>query len=488
MGLKIALIFCLAAVVSVFSQTASSIDVPVSKLSVASPSFTDRSQYNSYDFCNSPLGIFEKDSFRLNLECGFRYDGWHAASKRDSLQKTYDAWNLPDIMIGMPKVMYVRLNYTPTTITANTLQRQKLTLPLQRFGVTIAGQTPSGIFQFALRGKGYYGNETTDGGTDTRLIMGLEDLSAFIGSRVHELVTIGMRGGATAKLDTLRDPSLHDRYFVGQIPFLGWYIDFGKDGFPVASDFSLQIATHRFVYAVSRDYVNHDPIRGDSLAWKWQSIGNFRRDEITYCPAFFIGYWSDHYQEFAPTATNDNLSVGPVRTGNDWKITDLCLGIGASVSVSNFVTTWFELAYSTMGLDYGNTWPNLASKRQGYDRICIGAEAKLHAIAALHFPKSIETFIRIGFFNQLENSGINAFQSDEFGPINVINANSMAYRYAPDFGWGPDQRVSGFVLGPGTSFFNRLIQADAHIAFLSKYASTNQNGLEIGIDCAYNLK
>jgi hypothetical protein len=94
----------------------------------------------------------------------------------------------------------------------------------------------------------------------------------------------------------------------------------------------------------------------------------------------------------------------------------------------------------------------------------------------------------MGYFNQRENSGISAFQSDEFGPINVINANSMAYRYAPDFGWGLDQRVSGFVLGPGASFFNRLIQADAHIGFLSKYASTNQNGLEIGIDCAYNLK
>jgi hypothetical protein len=488
MRLKIAFIFCFAVVLAAFPQTASSIDVPVSKLSVASPSFTDRGQYNSYDFCNSPFGIFEKDSFRLNLGCGFRYDGWHAASKNDTLQKTYNAWDLPDIMIGMPKVMYVRLNYTPTTITDNTLQPQKLTLPLQQFGVTIAGQSPRGIFQFAVRGKGYMGDEKGDGTSDTRLIMGLEELSAFIGSRVHELVTIGMQGGATAKLDTLRDPVLHDRYFVGQIPLLGWYIDFGKEGFPVASDFSLQIATHRFVYAVSRDYVDHDPIRGDSLAWKWQSIGDFSRNGIAYRPALYIGYWSDHFQEFAPTGTNDNLNVGPERAGNDWKISDLCFGIGASVSISNFVTTWFELAYSDMGLDYGNTWPNLASKRQRYDRICIGAEAKLHAIAALHFPKSIETFIRMGYFNQRENSGISAFQSDEFGPINVINANSMAYRYSPNFGWGPDQRVSGFVLGPGAFFFNRLVQADAHIGFLSKYTSTNQSGLEIGIDCAYNLK
>jgi len=57
---------------------------------------------------------------------------------------------------------------------------------------------------------------------------------------------------------------------------------------------------------------------------------------------------------------------------------------------------------------------NLASKRQGYDRICIGAEAKLHAIGHA-FPKSIETFIRIGFFNQLENAASTHFNQMNSG-------------------------------------------------------------------------
>jgi hypothetical protein len=490
MRLKAIFIFSLTMVIAVFSQTAPSIDIPVSKLSVGSPSFTDRSQYNSYDFCNSPLGIFEKDSFRVQVNCGVRYDSWRAASNSDSLQKTYLAWNVPDIMIGKPKIMYVRINYTPTFISDDSRPGQKLSLPLQRFGLTIAGQTPSGIFQMALRGKGFYGDETADGNPDTRLIMGLEDLSATIASRIHELVTIGMEGGATAKLDTLRDPGIADRYFVGQIPVLGWYIEFGKDGFPVASDFSLQIGTHRFVYAVTNGSgFDHDPIRGDSLAWKWQSIGNIQHNGIAYSPAFYLGYWSNHYQEYAPTADNNSLSVGPARTGDDWKISDLCWGIGTSVSVKKIVTAWFEFAHSNVGLDYGDAFSGRPSKNSGHDRICIGAEANLHAIPGLHFPKSIESFLRMGYFNQRENSGIGAFQSDEFGFIHSMSFYSMQYRYNPnDFGWGPDQRVMGFTIGPGATFLNRLIQTDAYVGFLSKYALTNQNGLELGVDCRYNLK
>jgi hypothetical protein len=487
MKFKIAFIISLAVVFTLFPQTASSIDRPVSKLSIASPSFSDRSQYNSYDFCNSPFGIFEKDSFRVNLDCGFRYDGWHATSKSDSLQRSYSAWNLPDIMLGMPKVMYVRLNYTPTTITDNTLQQQNLTLPLQKFGLTVAGQAPRGIFQFAVRAKGYMGTEKGDGMPDTRFIMGLDDLSAAIGSRLHDLVAIGMSGGANAKLDTLLDPVMTDRYFTGQVPFFGWYIVFGKDGFPVASDFSLQIATHRFVY-VSETNVDQPPIRGDSLAWKWQSIGNIQSSGITYCPALYIGYWSNHDQEYDPTDANNNLDVGAERPGRNWKTSDLCWGLGTSVAVRKYVTTWFEFAHSDIALNFGANWPDVQTMKRGYDRICLGVEANLHAIPALRFPESIETFVRLGYFNQRENSRINAFQSDEFGPVNFMSTGSMIIRYFPNLNWGDDQRVVGVVLGSGATFYNRMLQADAHIGFLTKYAAANQSGLEIGLDLAYNLK
>jgi hypothetical protein len=52
---------------------------------------------------------------------------------------------------------------------------------------------------------------------------------------------------------------------------LGWYVDFGKNGFPVQSDFSFNTATYRLIYVSGFD---QDPIKGDSLAWKWQTVGD----------------------------------------------------------------------------------------------------------------------------------------------------------------------------------------------------------------------
>jgi hypothetical protein len=483
------LVFCLIFAVPAFSQSMSSIDISGQKISLGFPSFTDRDQYNSYDFCNSPLGIFEKDSFRVHVDCDFRSDMWHAAGKSDSLQKSYKAWNVPDITLSKPNIAYLRLYYTPTSI-SDASRGRKLSLPLQRFGLTLAGQAPSGIFQLALQGKGYYGDETAQGNPDTRLIMGLEDLGATIGSRIHELVTIGMEGGATAKLDTLRDPIINDRYFAGEIPVLGWYIEFGKKGFPVASDFSLHIGTHRFVYVVDENgnSINKDPLRGDSLAWKWQGIGEVRQNDFVYSPALFISYWSNHYQPYQPTASNNDLSVGQELVGRDWKFSDMTLGFGASIHYKNILKAHGEYTHSSMALDYGAAWPMLSAKTRGYDRFSVGTETGLNEIPELHFPKFFETFVRIGYFNQRENSALGAFQADEFGLINDMIANSLNYRYSPEFGWGQDQRVIGFYLGAGGNFFNRMIEAETHIGFLSQQSENNFHGMAFGFDVSYNLR
>ena len=490
--------FYLSIVAAVVAQTAQPIDIASARQAVAMPSFSDRGQYNSYDFCGSPLGLFKKDSVRVGLDLGMRSTSWHESDHGDSLKQSATAWNLPDILIGKPGIIYVRINYTPTSISDNThgytsdtsAGLQKLSLPLQRFGLLIAGQVFSGIFQMAVRGKGYYGDEALAASPNTRLIMGLEDLSAAIGSRIHELVTIGMQGGAIGKLDTLRDfqnPALHDRYFVGKIPMLGWYADFGKPGFPVASDFSLQISTHRFVYVTETDR-DRFPIRGDSLAWKWQAIGDVEHAGITYHPALFLGHWSNHYQVFLPTVNNNSLDVGPAANGMDWKVSDFRFGIGTSAKVMDFGSAWFEYAHSSLGLSYGNFWASMPEKQRGYDRIMIGVEGNARAIAALQLPKSVEGFVRLGYFNQRENSVIDAFESEQFELVNSVDYNSMMYRYTPDFGWGPDQRVIGFSLGLGGSFFNRLVTADAHVTFLSKESTVRLSGTQFGLDCAYSLR
>jgi hypothetical protein len=473
------------------SQSISYVNDAAAKSAVGSPSFSDVTQYNSYDFYNSPLGLFEKEDAHLKVDMGYRSIAWHQGSSNDSLKQTCSAWSMPRVLVGSPKSVYMQLFYSPAALTDNTVVSQSRDLAMKRFGLTIAGQVPSGVFQLALRGNGYVGDETVTNGTDSRLLLGLDDLTISIGSRINGMVAFGIEGGVRAKLDTLRsndNPGLHDRYFDGQWPVIGGFVDVKKEGLPVASAFSLTTGTSRFVY-VTRNDVDQDPINGDSLAWKWQTIGNITNADITCHPALFLGYWKNSYQAYAPTASNDNLSVGDKRTGHDWKVNDFCFGLGASAGFGKYATSWFEYAHSAVGLEHGNAWPAPADKNEGYHRFSLGVESALHAIPALRFPSSIETFVRISYFNERENSGINTFQSETFGYMNTVGVNSRTNRYVPDFGvWGQGQRIIGTTLGLGSTFENKAISVDTYLSFLSKQSTVKVQGFEWGLDCGYCFK
>jgi hypothetical protein len=481
---------CFYLLISGFLNSTAAIDPPIFSRLAASPLFSGPGLYNSFNFCASPLGLLEEDSVRVRLRFNFNQEQWHAYAHADSLLQRYQAWDLPDILIGKPRTAYLALHYAPGTISDDLPAYGKRSLPLQRFGLAIAAQAPSGIFQIGFLGNGYYGTEKIASGDNNRLIMGLEDLELLIGSRIHELMAIGLRGGATAKLDTLRyfnDLTVHDRYFTGQIPRIGGYAIFGKSGFPVSSDFSLQIATHRFVYVTWND-ADQDPIKGDSLGWKWQTMGEFMQSGFTYHPAFQFSYWKNAYQDYAPTDNNDDLNVGRPQDGMDWKMSDFQFGIGASTALRIYGEAWFEYTHSAMKLAYGSFWPALADKKRGYDRISFGAQANIHAIPLLRFPSSIETKLRFGYFNQRENSGINAMFSDDFGMLNPMTPNSQRYRYQPDFGWGPDQRIYGFDMGLEATFLNRMIGIAGYLELLARNADTRYSGSTAGAEVTYYLR
>jgi hypothetical protein len=485
----------LLAVTVCFSQATTLFDKLGTRASAASPSFSDPAQYNSYDFCSSPVGLFERDSLRLRLNLGTHLVQWHAPENNDSLAQKFTAWNVPDLLVGVPKIFYVRLYYSPTTINADypgLITVEKTSFPAQTFGLTIAGQIPSGLFQFAFQGKGYVGHESVENNQDTRLIMGVDDLSLTVGSRIHELISVGMQGGAKGQFDSLVDvtiPVIDERCFEGQVPVLGWYVDFGKNGFPVQSDFSFNTATYRLIYVSGFD---QDPIKGDSLAWKWQTVGDLSYRDCAYHPSLLLGYWQNHYQRFSPTADNDDLNVGMLREGEDWRFSNFYFGIGASAKFLSIASAWVEFTHSSMGLEYGDYWKlsSQTDKNQGYYSTNIGIEADLHAIAALQFPSSIETYARVGFFNGTGNSGIDPFQSQEFGRIFPVSPNSRGFRYRPDmgFGWGPTERITGFVFGLGGRFLDGMIEADTHLGFYGRSLNKDQSGFEFGIDIGYLLR
>jgi hypothetical protein len=472
-----------------FSQATTVFDKPSNPATVASPSFTAPLQYNSYDFCGSPLGLFDRDSLRLRIGLGTQVIRWHASNNSDSLLSSYTAWNAPNLIIGAPDIFYARLYYTPTTIGSDfpgLLGMQHTTLPLQAFGLTMAGQIPSGLIQFAFQGKGYLGEDNTEGNQNSRMYMGFEDLSLTLGSRVHELIALGMMGGATAQFDSLRDYSIlpsTDRCFSGQIPRLGWYIDFGNEDFPMQSEFSLASATHRFVY-VSLLNIDQDPIKGDSIAWKWQTTGDVKVNQCAIRPALLLGYWRNHYQRYTPTESNDNLNVGPVREGRDWTFSDFQFGIGLNADLFSIASPWIEYTHASMGLDYGSAWTGQTDKNQVYHCTNVGIEANLHTIEALRIPSSAQVFLRVGYFNVTYNSGIDPFQSREFGIILPSTTATRIFRYLPDFGWGRVERVRGLVIGLGSSILDGKIELDSHLGFLAN----ERNGFAFGMQIAYALR
>jgi hypothetical protein len=192
-----------------------------SPAAMASPSFSDPAQYNSYDFFGSPLGLFGRDSLKLRIDIGPQMIRWHAANQTDSLVRKYTAWQVPDLLVGVPCIFYIRTYYQPLTMESDFPASgpeivPSTILPLQTFGLTIAGQLPSGLMQFALQAKGFLGEGKSDASQNTRLYWGCDDLSLSIGSRVHELLAIGMNGGVQGQFDSLRNESmlpLPDRCF-----------------------------------------------------------------------------------------------------------------------------------------------------------------------------------------------------------------------------------------------------------------------------------
>jgi hypothetical protein len=483
-----------AATFAGFNQSVPSIESPAASISVASPSFSDQLQYNSYDFCNSPLGLLERENSRVQVNVGLRSLRLKGTGADDSLGRSAQSWNIPDILIGKPQIAYLRLTYSPATIADNPIGGGGRSLPLQRFGLTVAAQVPSGIFQIGIRAKGFIGDETGEGSPNSRSIMGLDELSLALGSRLHEMVVIGMTGGVTAKLDTLRNydtlPYLRpDRYFTGQIPVLGWYVDFGKEGFPLASDIAFQTATARFIGVDDTGSArNQAPIKGDSLAFAWQTIASLSAGDYVFHPAFSLSYWKNAYQLYAPTPDNNSLGVGPDIAGKDWTISDFGFGLGGSVQLARFATAWIEFSHNALGLHVGDALADSINRSEGYYRFGVGVEAALHALSFLKFPSSIEAFVRLGYFAMRDNGGINSFRSDDFGLLTDLAVGSQAYRSLPDFGWGPEERVSGFTFGFGSAFFDNRLRTDAHLAVLSQSLVKDYHGIEFGVDCIYTLR
>jgi hypothetical protein len=505
MPLIFILLFSLAACAGV-SETGLLTGKSLSQKAMGSPTLSDNIAYNEYDFNGSPLGLFEKESTDVRLSLDFRSLSVNNGASPDSANRYSNSLTLPSLTLGKRNVMYVILDYAPAWLSRTDTSIATRITPLHRFGLVFAAQIPSKYIQFGIAAHGYAGGETTTDPAragDNRTLMGLTVLSAYLGSRVHPLVSIGIHGGATGNIDTLEQPGNfeQDRYFYGTIPVLGGSIAFGKADFPVRSNFNIDFGTNNFVYVTKgipgqKPDGNEDALRGDSVAWQWETMGRIPYGGIVYQPSFSLEYVNCTTREFYPSEKNYPLTYGAEKDGMFRTVGSFTFGLGASALVLDWGRAWLEWQHENFSLSYG---PALATaygpaftegdKSRGYDRIGLGLEGNIHAIPAFKMPSSTELFLRLGYTNMRTNERFGAYAADEFREFNSMKAGSQLsdpnspYRVGLD----GDERVSRFTTGFGATFLHRMLEANLLLGFLSIQDQTSNSGLEFGFGIDYNV-
>jgi hypothetical protein len=489
------LLLCVSAFAGV-SETGLISSRSISRQAYGIPRFSDWTAYNEYDFCGSPLGLFEKESSSVHLELAYRFFSLANAHSADSVSGSANVPVIPNLTVGKRNILYIMLGYGPAWLDQKAIGQTLSLAPLHRFGVTVATETPEKYLRFGIVGKGYYGTLKTSLGPNTRTVMGLTQLSAFLGSQVHPLVRIGIHGGSTGNLDSLKDQGqfLEDRFFYGTVPSYGGDISVGMEGIPVQSNFSITAATNHFVYVTKGLFSqkpdgNEDALSGDSIAWQWNILGKFGYAGFQYQPALSMGYWRSKIQNYTPGEKNYPLQYGPARKDTNWTFSSFTLGLGASSLLQTYGKAWFEYGHEFFWASYG-AGANTPGRSRGYDYIGLGLEGNVNAIPGLNMPKSIEAFLRLGYCNTRQNSRFGQYHADEFrqfgtvGPGSQLSGDKSPYSLS----FGADERVSRFSLGAGGTFFNRMLGVDVMLAFLSREAATKESGLEFGVGVEYILK
>jgi hypothetical protein len=461
------------------------------------PAFTDSAMYNEWDMCGSPLGLLEAESADMRFSVG--YKNYNESGSGDSAAYHAHVAQLPDILIGKHETVYLGLAYEPSWLKQDFLSTESMFSPLHRFGLLLATQTGNKHFRFGIRGQGFIGTQNASNAAgDTRAAMGVNALSMYVGSEVHPLVRIGLYGGVTAALDSLKDlepfypeDPLEDRYFYGSIPTFGGDVSIGGSDIPVRSILAVNIAKNHFVYVTkpsAKPNGNENAIVGDSVNVAWNSSGDIPAGSTVIQPALSLGYMHSGVKLRAPGAKNYPLSYGELRTDSGWTISNFTLGIGSGVKIANYAHAYVEYGHDFFALSYKEGM-DLPNSQRGFDRFALGADGNLHAIPYFNFPSSIELFLRCGYTFIRTDSRFGQYYRDEFREFSAVNngslLNDITNPYEPKL--GGDLRLSRFSLGTGATFLDKALGIDLLLAFSSLKHNRAYNSTEFGAKLFYAL-
>ncbi len=480
MKLQISMIFCF--LFFVFNSSANILmDNPAYMPGSEFSGLTDKSQYNAADHAGSPLGWLEKDSSVLRTDLFFRFFRFN-----DELDNSSSCKNLviPHIRVGKPGIILFDLFYSPD-ILENKTDIETLKLPLHRFGFGLAAGTESGIFQFALQGDLFTGKESHNLDEDQRFILGSNEVSLHLGSKVHELVRIGLYGGIRGYFDSLdcQDPEIQDRYFSGTFPLFGGFIDFGKDQFPLRSNFSLGIGSPKFVYVTkpsSKQFGNQDVIRADSVGWDWKLMAEIPGDNFTIRPAFKVGYHRMTSQLFLPTEDNNPWEYDSELSDSNWTVSSFGMGFGIASDFLKYVDMSLEYSFKNLSIENGPAYSSFSDQKYWYHNIVWGIRSNLSQLSFLRMPESMDMALRAEYLNFRQSGFFNPWRTDLFRYVNPISNHSQSYRYIPTTLIGA-YRFAGVNLGAEIKLANGLFGVNTDFLFL-------RNGFELGVKVTGNIR
>jgi hypothetical protein len=459
------------------------------------PFITDGGVYNGYDLGGSPLGLFDSEQSRMNVDLGYCYYGIG--------DKAGHYLSGQSLRMGAPGRSFFQVFYGPDILSyknpANALDAAALTL--QRFGLALAAQAPDGSFRTSLLADGYFGTQKWEHGDSSRAFMGFERLRLDFGSQVHPLVRLGLFFGATARLDTLRALVGHeDVAFQMNLPEFGGNIDFGGEDMPVRSNLYVSYAFSRYIYRTNAPYADGvpsvvkenqaDAIRNDSLNIFWMAQGRIPvNGDYTVRPGLLFGYTGNYGEMRIPVGDNDNpVDLGEARKGSPYDMTGVWFGIGAGFEALKYADVHVEYTLAAMSVKWGeagSSYPNYnpqftGEKSRTLHNTAFGVSTPLHEYVAL--PLNITP--RIAYFIS-GSAGIAGARHSSFEPMNVVSGKSKKYLYAPYSFLDGFERTSGFTFGvDGQALENRL-SVSYWMTFLKNTVS--KDGMEIGLSAGFSL-
>ncbi|HON09978.1 MAG TPA: hypothetical protein PLE24_03860 [Chitinispirillaceae bacterium] len=450
--------------------------------------FSDESKYNAAEHAGSPLGWLESESTMVNADLSMYL--YRLSNKVFDINYIARNFAAPHIRLSNPGTIVFDFFYRPE-IAIQKGSGTDTRIPLARFGLGLAGGTANGIFQAGIKADMFVGKQAPTGIPDRRLVLGSDEVSIHLGSRFHELIGIGFFAGAKGYIDSLQsqDPeNYQDRFFSGAFPLLGGFIDAGKSGFPLRSNFSLGWGINRFVYTYknSANSLDLPTIQGDSIRLNWITMYDIEKGGLKISPALKMEYWRSNPKFYEPGSDNYPWQKGNNMSGSGLELSSFGLGMGLSFDILKYVNFNLEYGFKNVSSKCDSVFPLIEDNKEWYHSTVVDLQCNIHKIPALRIPESMELIINAGFFNSLYNAAFDYWQT-EFVHLVPPTVSSQSWRYDDPYPVFLNSRVIGFNAGIRTSFLDRMFGVGAEFIYFTEN-DKEEKGPGFSIDLSYNLQ